>query len=67
MQDANEFRISEIAEIQQELLKERDMRTLLSKKYRKTIKIIHSIHAALLFTTSTLTILGALLAVPSAV
>src|SRR6218665_957237 len=37
------------------------------KKYRKTIKIVHSIHAALLFTTSTLTILGALLTVPSAV
>src|SRR6218665_903491 len=66
MQDANEFRISEIAEIQQELLKERDT-SLLSKKYRKTIRILHSIHVALLFTTSTLTILGALLTVPSAV
>src|SRR6218665_822275 len=67
MQDANEFRIFKIAEIQQELLKEQDTRTLLSKKYRKTIKIVHSIHAALLFTTSTLTILGALLplAVPN--
>src|SRR6218665_865946 len=67
MQDANEFRIFKIAEIQQELLKERDTRTLLTTKYRKTIKIVHSIHAALLFTTSTLTILGALLTVPSAV
>src|SRR6218665_1584462 len=67
MQDANEFRIFKIAEIQQELFKERDTRTLLSKKYRKTIKIGHSIHAALLFTTSTRTIRGALLTVPSAV
>ena len=54
MQDANEFRISKIAEIQKELLKELDTRTLLLKKYRKTIKIVHSIHAALLLTTSTL-------------
>lgn len=64
---ANEFRLSRISSIRKELVDERDTRTILSKKYRKALKIVNSIHAVLLFTTSTLTVLGTLLPVPFAI
>src|SRR6218665_2690303 len=64
---ANELRISRITSIRKGLVDERDTRTVLSKKYRKVLKIVHSIHAVLLFTTYTLTVLGTLLPVPFAV
>jgi len=58
---ANEFRISRVISVQKELATERDIRAVLAKKFRKALKIVHSLHAFLLFTTSTLTILGTLL------
>src|SRR6218665_3914573 len=41
---ANEFRLSRISSIRKELVDERDTRTALSKKYRKALKIVNSIH-----------------------
>src|SRR6218665_671482 len=63
MQDANDFTSLKLLKYNRNFSKNE----IREHFFGKTIRIVHSIHAALLFTTSTLTILRALQTVPSAV
>ena len=65
---AHTYRIRKITEIQREIIRERDKRAALCKKYQKCVRIISMIDDALVVTAamSGVSILGTIVAVPIA-
>jgi len=63
---AHEYRLSRITEIQNEIARERDKRSILSKKYRRGVRIISVIEGGLVLTSVGLGILSAIIVTPIA-
>ena len=55
---ADAYRLQKISEIQQEILREREKRDLICKKYQKSVKVVEALGGLLTLTSSGLSVLG---------